>query len=75
MQELADIIHDSPEISPEIKRRVPIGKPGKRLAESHYKVDNSKGVKALRLEEPSLESTVVPLIEQLVEMEKMTAKI
>ncbi|RDW61293.1 Nad dependent epimerase [Coleophoma crateriformis] len=74
-QELADIIHASSDTPVNIKIRVPKGESGRRLAESHYKVDNSKGLKALALEEPTLENTVIPLIKQLAELETITAKI
>ena len=69
MQELADILHSSPAISAEAKKRIPIGSPGTRLAGTHYKVENSKAKRILGMEEPSLEETIVDLVVQLLEME------
>ena len=70
MQELADILHCSPAISAEVKKRIPLGNPGMRLAGTHYKVANSKAKMLLGLAEPSLEETIVELVVQLLEMEK-----
>jgi hypothetical protein len=69
MQELADIIHDLPEISEGVKKSVPVGEPGKRLGDKHYKVDGSKAVETLKLEEPSLENNVLGLLQQLLKLE------
>jgi nucleoside-diphosphate-sugar epimerase len=70
MQELADILHSSPAISAEVKKRIPIGSPGTTLAGTHYKVENSKAKRILGMEEPSLKETVVALVGHLLEMEK-----
>lgn len=70
MQELADALHSSSEISEEIKQRVPVGEVGKRLSSTHYKVDNSKAKKLLGFGDYSLQKTVVDLVNQLVKMEK-----
>lgn len=70
MQELADILHGSSAISEAAKKRVPVGVPGTRIADQHYKVDNRKCKEILQLEEPSLEDTVVKLVEQILDMEK-----
>lgn len=69
MQELADIIHSSPEISETVRKRVPIGEPGTKLRDKHYKVNGSKAVETLKLEEPSLRITVLSLLQQILKME------
>jgi hypothetical protein len=70
MQELADIVHSSAAISQATKERVPIGQPGQRLSGKHYKVDSKKASSILELVSPTLESTIVELVEQLLEIEK-----
>ncbi|KAL3418230.1 NAD-dependent epimerase dehydratase [Phlyctema vagabunda] len=71
MQELADALHASEEVSEETKKRIPVGEPSKRLSATHYKVDNSKAKKVLGLHDSSLMETVIELVKQLLEMEKL----
>lgn len=68
MQELADILRSS-KLGDEVKERIPIGEPGKRLTGMHFTVDCQKARGILNLEEPLLENTVIELVEQLLEME------
>jgi hypothetical protein len=70
MQELVDGLHASSTISEETKKRIQVDSPGKRLAETHYKVDNEKAKEVLGLEEPSLEETVIELAIQLLDMDE-----
>lgn len=65
-QEIADIIRDK---LPE-KRRAPVGKPGDRIADTHYSCDSSKAQKVLGVKLKSLEESIVPLAQQLYGMEK-----
>jgi hypothetical protein len=48
---------------------LPVGEPGKRLGDKHYKVDGSKAVETLKLEEPSLEDNALGLLQQLLKLE------
>jgi hypothetical protein len=70
MQQLADILRSSGDISEDARRRIPVGKPGERLAGKHYKVDNKKARLTLELEQSSLENAVIGLAAQLLEIEK-----
>ncbi|KAH6680654.1 hypothetical protein B0J14DRAFT_579066 [Halenospora varia] len=69
-QEIADILHASPLLPQEAKKRIPVGSPGKRLGGTHYKVDNSKAGRILGVEGPKLDDTVVELVQQLLSYEK-----
>lgn len=41
------------------------------LGGAHYKVNNEKAHRILDLEAQSLEETIVPLVEQILEIEKL----
>ena len=71
-QELADIIHASPEIPQPMKMRVPLGFPGDRLKGKVYSSDSSKleRVLSIDLKEEILEKTVVDLVKQLLQIEE-----
>ncbi|KAJ5129126.1 uncharacterized protein N7515_005165 [Penicillium bovifimosum] len=64
-QEIADIASSSPVAS----RRVPVGEPGKRIANTHYSCDSSKAQMMLGMKFRSLEESILPLAEQLFNME------
>jgi NADPH-dependent methylglyoxal reductase len=70
MQQLADILHGVATIPEAAKKRIPVGVPEKRLADTHYKADKRKAKKILGIESPSLEETVIELAQQLLEFEK-----
>ena len=70
MQQLADILHHSSILPAAAKKRIPIGVEGRRLAATHYKVDSEKAKKILGTESPSLERTVIELVQQLLELEQ-----
>lgn len=71
MQQLADILNASPEISESARKRVPLGIPDKRISSSHYKVNNEKATKILGIESPSLDETIVQLVQQLLKFESV----
>jgi nucleoside-diphosphate-sugar epimerase len=66
-QEVADIIRSRLPGS----QRVPVGEPGKRIADTHYSCDSSKAQMLLGMQFRSLEESIVPLAEQLYSMEKL----
>lgn len=51
-------------------QRVPVGEPGKRIAETHYSCDSSKVQQVLGVRFRALEDSIVPLAEQLYAMGK-----
>lgn len=64
-QEIADIIRiQLPE-----KSQVPTGKPGARIADTHYSCDASKVHAVLGVKFRGLEESIVPLAEQLYDMD------
>ncbi|KAJ5112004.1 hypothetical protein N7532_000049 [Penicillium argentinense] len=65
-QEIADIVRAA---LPE-KSRAPLGEPGKRFAHEHYSCDSSTAQDVLGMMFKSLRESIVPLAEQLYEMEK-----
>jgi nucleoside-diphosphate-sugar epimerase len=65
-QEIADVIRGK---LPE-KSRAPVGKPGYRIADTHYSCDSSKAQKLLGVRLKSLEESIIPLAQQLYGMEK-----
>lgn len=69
MQQLADALHATLQINEQTKSRIPIGQPGARIFESHYKVDGQKARKTLGLTESNLEETTVRLVKQLLDIE------
>ncbi|KAJ5358357.1 uncharacterized protein N7496_010770 [Penicillium cataractarum] len=64
-QEIADIIRGR--FSE--KHRAPLGEPGKRIADTHYSCDSSKAQRVLGVKFRGLEESIVPLAEQLYDME------
>lgn len=70
-QMVCDIIREN---FPEIKDRVPEGKPGSGLGQVVYKVDNSKAKKELGMTFRSLEETIIDTVKSLLELEKTTGK-
>ena len=70
MHELAKILHAS-KLPDSAKERIPGGKVSASLGGAHYKVNNEKAHRILDLETRSLEETIVPLVEQLLEIEKL----
>lgn len=79
MQELADIIHESDEISQKVKDRVPKGTPGSRLTGKIFTSDSSKAVKLLGVDlkdpQESLLITIGALIAQLAEIESRESRL
>jgi nucleoside-diphosphate-sugar epimerase len=55
---------------PELRDRVPEGKPGSGLGADVYKVDNSKAKRVLSLNFRSLEECIVDTVKSLLEVEK-----
>lgn len=49
IQELTDILYASSVIGKDAKKRIPVAKPGQRLAGTHYKVNNQKARDVLKL--------------------------
>ena len=70
-QMICDIIREN---FPEIKDRVPVGKPGSGLGQEVYKVDNSKAKNELDMTFRSLEETIIDTARNLLELEKATGK-
>lgn len=64
-QEIADIIRGR--FSE--KHRAPLGEPGKRIADTHYSCDSSKAQRVLGVKFRGLEESIVPLAEQLYDLE------
>ncbi|KAJ6190368.1 hypothetical protein N7519_000389 [Penicillium mononematosum] len=64
-QEIADIVRSR---LPE-RQRVPVGEPGKRIADTHYSCDSSKVQRVLGVRFRGLEQSIIPLAEQLYDME------
>ncbi|OQE16519.1 hypothetical protein PENFLA_c027G09326 [Penicillium flavigenum] len=64
-QEIADIVRSR---LPE-RQRVPVGEPGKRIADTHYSCDSSKVQRVLGVKFRGLEQSIIPLAEQLYDME------
>ncbi|CAG8238966.1 unnamed protein product [Penicillium salamii] len=65
-QEIADIVRSR---LPETQR-VPLGEPGKRIADTHYSCDSSKAQQVLGMKFRALEESIVPLARQVYDMEK-----
>jgi nucleoside-diphosphate-sugar epimerase len=67
--------YDTQEIADIIRRRLPethkapVGEPGERLAHTHYSCDSSKTQRVLGVKFRGLEESIVPLAEQLYELE------
>ena len=70
-QMVCDIIREN---FPEVRDRVPVGKPGSGLGQEVYKVDNSKAKKELGMTFRSLEETIIDTAKSLLELEKATGK-
>ncbi|OGE48937.1 hypothetical protein PENARI_c024G01998 [Penicillium arizonense] len=64
-QEVADIIRSG---LPD-RQRVPVGEPGKRIADAHYSCDSSKVQELLGVRFRKLEESIIPLANQLYDME------
>ncbi|CAG7990187.1 unnamed protein product [Penicillium nalgiovense] len=64
-QEIADIVRSR---LPE-RQRVPVGEPGKRISDTHYSCDSSKVQRVLGVKFRGLEQSIIPLAEQLYDME------
>lgn len=67
-QEIADILREN--LGEEDAKLVPLGVPGERISGSHYTTDSSKGLEVFRVEYRSLESSVMDLAKQLIELGK-----
>ena len=65
-QEIADIVRSS---LPEQAHKIPLGEPGRRLADTHYSTDSSRAQKILGVKFKSLGESIVPLAKQLYEIE------
>lgn len=65
-QEIADIVRAQ---LPERQRRIPVGEPGKRIADTHYSCDASKVQRVLGVKFRKLEDSIVPLARQLYTLE------
>lgn len=64
-QEIADIIR----VQLPDRHRVPTGEPGARIAKMHYSCDSAKVQAVLGVKLRALEESIVPLAEQLYDME------
>ncbi|KAJ6028915.1 uncharacterized protein N7446_011745 [Penicillium canescens] len=64
-QEVADIIRSG---LPD-RQRVPVGEPGRRIADTHYSCDSSKVQRLLGVRFRTLEESIIPLANQLYDME------
>ncbi|CAG8886154.1 unnamed protein product [Penicillium egyptiacum] len=64
-QEIADIVRSR--LSD--RQRVPVGEPGKRIADTHYSCDSSKVQQVLGVKFRRLEESIIPLAQQLYDME------
>ncbi|CAG7926868.1 unnamed protein product [Penicillium olsonii] len=65
-QSIADIVRSR---LPDI-HRVPVGEPGRRMADTHYSCDSTKAQQQLGMKFRKLEGSIVPLAQQLYDMEK-----
>ncbi|KAJ5131635.1 hypothetical protein N7448_005793 [Penicillium atrosanguineum] len=65
-QEIADIIRGKLP-----KSRAPVGSPGYRIADTHYSCDSSKAQQVLGVEFKTLEESIIPLAQQLYDMDKV----
>lgn len=54
---------------PEKRDRIPLGQPGKRIADTHYACDSGKVESVLGVRFKALEDSVVPLARQLYALE------
>ncbi|RMJ25087.1 Male sterility protein [Aspergillus sp. HF37] len=65
-QEIANVVRAH---VPEKRDRIPLGQPGKRIADTHYACDSSKVKSTLGVRFKALEDSVVPLARQLYALE------
>jgi nucleoside-diphosphate-sugar epimerase len=65
-QEIADVVRSA---LPQHASQIPVGEPGKRLTGSHYSCSGKKSMDVLGMRYRSLEDCIVPLAEQLYELQ------
>jgi nucleoside-diphosphate-sugar epimerase len=65
-QEIGDIIRER---LPQSHQRIPVGDPGKRIADTHYSCDSAKAQIILGVQLRPLEASIVPLAHQLYALE------
>ncbi|KAJ5602226.1 hypothetical protein N7510_011760 [Penicillium lagena] len=65
-QEIGDIIRAR---LPQSHQRIPVGDPGKRIADTHYSCDSAKAQMILGVNLRPLEASIVPLAHQLYALE------
>jgi len=70
-QMICDIIREN---VPEVKEKVPVGKPGSGIGQDVYKVDSSKAENELGMSFISLEKCITDAAKSLFELEKATGK-
>lgn len=66
-QEIADVVRAH---VPEKRGRIPVGQPGKRIADTHFSCDSGKVQKVLGMDFKGLEESIVPLAKQLYTLEE-----
>ncbi|RJE27644.1 Male sterility protein [Aspergillus sclerotialis] len=66
-QEIADIVRAQ---LPDKQGRIPVGEPGKRIADTHFSCDSAKVQKVLGVKFRKLEDSIVPLAKQLYALEE-----